>query len=100
MADIRKEKRSIALTYEQWWKVAMCIAQTQSILNESREYWEHLYFDVNFRGTPEKREKVESMAKSYKDEIEKLEEIRMTIGGDVSDEAQESINVRLGEEDI
>ena len=93
MADIRKEKRSIALTNEQWWKVAMCIAQTQSILNESREYWERLYFDVNSRGTPEEREEAESMAKSYEDDIEKLEEIRMTIGGDKMSEAEKESEV-------
>ncbi len=88
MADINKEKRSVTLTNEQWWKVAMCIAQAQSILNESREYWERIYFDVNSRGTPEEREEAESMAKSYEDDIEKLEEIRMTIGGNTISEVE------------
>jgi len=87
MKDIGEIKRSVTLTNDQWRKVVMCIAQLQLQYDESREYWEKMCFDVNFNGRIA-QERAERMAKSYEDDIEKLEEIRMTIGGDVAADEQ------------
>ena len=86
MKNIGEIKRSVTLTNDQWRKVVMCIKQVQDQYNEDREYFEKLYFDIN--ASELVREKAESMAKSYEDDIEKLEEIRMTIGGDVAADEQ------------
>lgn len=86
MKNMGEIKRSVTLTNDQWRKVVMCIKQVQDQYNEDREYFEKLYFDIN--ASELVREKAESMAKSYEDDIEKLEEIRMTIGGDVAADEQ------------
>jgi len=85
MKDIGEIKRSVTLTNEQWRSVVMCIAQVQLQYCQSQENWKRLY--ANSEGTLV-REEAESMAKSYEDDIEKLEEIRMTIGGDVAADEQ------------
>lgn len=81
--EISEVKRSVTLTNEQWRNVVVCIAQVQSVYSEHQKYWKQLHFGTS----PEeimKREEAESIAKDYGDAIEMLEEIRMAIGGDVS----------------
>lgn len=75
--DINKERRCVTLTNEQWRNLVMCIEQVQDLYNEGREYLEKRFFDINV-SEPE-REEAESIANSYTDDIDKLEEARLTI---------------------
>lgn len=89
MKDIGKIKRSVMLTNEQWRCVVMCIAQVQLQYSESQKYWDQqAHSAADFRGSLT-QERFDRVAKSYEDDIEKLEEIRMTIGGDATEEEQE-----------
>ena len=85
MKDIGKIKRSVTLTNDQWLYVVTCITHVQLQHRKSQENWKQLY--ANSEGMPE-REEAEIWAKSYEEDIEKLEEIRMTIGGDATEEKQ------------
>lgn len=77
MKDIGAPRRCETLTNDQWRKVVMCIGRVQDQYNEDREYWEKRLFDINV-SEPE-RDTAESMVNSYTDDIDKLEEVRLTI---------------------
>lgn len=75
--DSNKERRCVTLTNEQWQNLVMCIEQAQDLYNEDREYLEKRVFDINVSET--ERKEAESIANSCTDDIDKLEEARLTI---------------------
>ena len=85
MKDIGEIKRSVTLTNDQWLYVVTCITHVQLQHRKSQENWKQLH--ANSKGTPE-REEAEIWAKSYEDDIEKLEEIKKMIGEDATEEEQ------------